>query len=225
MRLKIARYKDLKEIPDIGCNKEKLVPVESFDQSVRSAYLTLDDMKESLGGRILVREEVAKRIARANRQLKEIKPNFVLHVCYGYRSLEIQKAYYNKMYKFLKEKHPTFTKADLIEAVHKLIAVPGVAGHPTGGAVDVTLYDVGRECLVDMGGEIADFSDPRIITFAEGLTDEQRKNREVLRNVLMSENFAPFLGEWWHFSYGDKEWAFFYGKKYALYRQSKRRKV
>jgi D-alanyl-D-alanine dipeptidase len=38
---------------------------------------------------------------------------------------------------------------------------------------------------------------------------------------MTSVGFAPFDGEWWHFSYGDREWAYFYKKKNALYGQIK----
>ncbi|MDR3125675.1 MAG: hypothetical protein LBU20_01195 [Candidatus Nomurabacteria bacterium] len=27
---------------------------------------------------------------------------------------------------------------------------------------------------------------------------------------MMSQGFAPYDGEWWHFSYGDREWAAWY---------------
>ena len=45
------------------------------------------------------------------------------------------------------------------------------------------------------------------------------KNRMLLRAVMMSAGFAPFVGEWWHFSYGDKEWAKYVGNEVAPYDQ------
>ena len=50
-------------------------------------------------------------------------------------------------------------------------------------------------------------------TYAKGLTDEQIKNRKMLHDLMVEEGFAPFYGEWWHFSYGDREWAAFYDKE------------
>ena len=41
----------------------------------------------------------------------------------------------------------------------------------------------------------------------------------MLREYMIKEGFAPYDGEWWHFSYGDKEWAFYYDKEKALYNQ------
>ena len=42
---------------------------------------------------------------------------------------------------------------------------------------------------------------------------------------MMKEACAPYDGEWWHFSYGDKEWAFYYKKEEALYDQIDAEKV
>ncbi len=36
---------------------------------------------------------------------------------------------------------------------------------------------------------------------------------------MLTAGFAPFDGEWWHFSFGDREWARFYGAENALYEQ------
>jgi D-alanyl-D-alanine dipeptidase len=100
---------------------------------------------------------------------------------------------------------------------HNFVAVPSVAGHPTGGAVDATIVDAqGKE--LDMGTKIGDFSDPeKIKTFSKKISKKQLKNRLLLHEVMVKEGFAPFYGEWWHFSYGDREWACFYGKKRSIY--------
>ena len=46
---------------------------------------------------------------------------------------------------------------------------------------------------------------------------EQRSNRGLLQDAMVAAGFAPFYGEWWHFSYGDREWAAFYYRPAALY--------
>ena len=93
------------------------------------------------------------------------------------------------------------------------IAVVGDAG----AAVDVTIIDATGQDL-DMGTGIADYSDPQLIhTFDPRITEEQRNNRLVLHDLMVDQGFAPFYGEWWHFSYGDREWAAFNHKKIARY--------
>lgn len=79
---------------------------------------------------------------------------------------------------------------------HKFIAVPTVAGHPTGGAVDVTLVNKISGEVVDMGSKYCDFDDINVYTKSPLVPDEIRNNRELLRKVMMSVGFAPFDGEW-----------------------------
>ena len=91
-----------------------------------------------------------------------------------------------------------------------------MAGHPTGGAVDLTLAINGRE--IPMGGKIADFSQPELLpTFSSLVTSEQAYWRLLLHDAMVAEGFAPFYGEWWHYSFGDREWAAFYGQSKTLY--------
>jgi D-alanyl-D-alanine dipeptidase len=85
--------------------------------------------------------------------------------------------------------------------------------------VDVTLA---------RGGEPLDMGDPgetapsggapfRIRTFSDGLTGEQASNRMALNLAMALAGFVPFWGEWWHYSYGDREWAAFCGLPDAIY--------
>jgi D-alanyl-D-alanine dipeptidase len=118
-------------------------------------------------------------------------------------------------YKLLAQ-NPALNAAALRRETHQYIASPDVAGHPTGGAVDVTLCRSGTE--LPMGGAIWDIRDTeRIPTFSEKVTADERSNRLYLRTLMLSADFAPFDGEWWHFSYGDREWAAYYQKEFALY--------
>ncbi len=98
-----------------------------------------------------------------------------------------------------------------------MIASPDVAGHPTGGAVDVHLNGPDGEPL-DFGTRIWDFSRDSY-TFSPFISRDAWLNRQMLRAVMMQAGFAPFDGEWWHFSYGDKEWARYYDQPYALFGQ------
>lgn len=41
----------------------------------------------------------------------------------------------------------------------------------------------------------------------------------LLRDCMLRVGFAPFDGEYWHFSYGDREWAFLTGAPASLYNQ------
>lgn len=188
-------------------------PFVSLNQN--SSLLTDCQKKDMLpftGEQIFVRQEVAKRLQQAQQYLDIQAPGTKLFVVYGYRHPEIQKKYFED---FLK-KHPDITDW---ETVHQFVAVPEVAGHPTGGAIDITLGDA-KGVPLDMGTPIADYTDKqKIQTFAKHISEEQKQNRQLLHDCLVQFGFAPFYGEWWHFSYGDREWAAFYEQKQTLYSQ------
>ncbi len=212
MQKKIAKYKDLKIV--LARERSSIfVLANFFDNSIKMKYV-LSDMKKYFGGKVIVRREVARRLAKANKELQKINKDLVLLVAYGYRTMDIQENYFESEMEKIKDK-----KGDREERIHKVIAVPEISGHPTGGAVDVTIFDSSTKKEIDMGGDVDDWSDGRIKTFCNSINKQQKKNRRVLHDVLVKQVFCPYYGEWWHFSYGDKEWAFFYNKKFALYKQ------
>lgn len=215
MKLKIAKYKDLKKITS-NENNENFMAVNFFDLSIKYDVLDLD---KSLKQKIIARKTIAKKLVIANEKLQKTNPNLALFVVSGYKNLNIQQKKFKSEYKKLKNQNNNLSEDQLIELTHLRIAVPEVAGHPTGGAIDITIYDTNQEKFVDMGGKIADFSDNRLATFSKNITKQQLKNRLLLHDVLVEQGFCPFYEEWWHFSYGDKEWAFYYDKKSSLYGQ------
>ncbi|MCL2228329.1 MAG: hypothetical protein FWC00_00705 [Firmicutes bacterium] len=168
-------------------------------------------------GDVLVRESVFQKLGMVDKNLKAINPNLELVVVEGWRPMKVQEAKFNEIREQLKFKYTD--EQELLEAVHRLIAVPSVCGHPTGGAVDVTIRDTITGELLDFGTPIHDLSTKDVYTFSPRFDENSvgRKNRELLRRAMVEQNFAPFDGEWWHFSYGDKEWAVYYGLEQFLY--------
>lgn len=215
---KIAKYKDLLCISVID-NGEKLINI-SKNLTDCICVCHKPDMKKYTGDEVWVRESIANKLKKISEKLKNKKSNYLLKIVYGYRHIDVQKDYFKKRRDFLKIQNPTFSKEKLDELTHSEVAHPSVAGHPTGGAIDITIFDLNQNRDLDMGTSIADFSnEEKIKTFYKKLTKKQKENRLLLHDLMKSENFAPFYGEWWHFSYGDKEWAWFYNKNNALYNQ------
>lgn len=72
-RTKILTYKELVSIP-LGENKEPLVDVRSYDSSIIAQYTEQGrkDMFPYTQERIFVRETVARKLARANKALKNM---------------------------------------------------------------------------------------------------------------------------------------------------------
>lgn len=209
---KMLKYKDLVQIPAVD-NEELIINLSKENWIITKQ---IDDrMTNYTGEDIYVRESVMKRLKTANRLLQEIIPKAKLEVVYGYRSIEIQERLFQQ---FRKELSSIFkTEEELLESVHRLIAAPTVSGHPTGGAIDLQIIDK-YGIPINMGTEIWSFIKDSY-TFSPFIENEEWKNRQILRRIMTLVGFAPFDGEWWHFSYGDKEWAKYYNKPMAIYEQ------
>jgi D-alanyl-D-alanine dipeptidase len=196
-------------------NGEELVVVQDAAPEILCQYEN-DDMTPYLGDKMVVRVGVAMRLQQAVHALAEKRSGAVIRLVYGYRHPEVQRRYFDMMTERLTAEHPDESPEEISRRVHQFVAVPELAGHPTGGAVDVTISVDGTD--LDMGSQILAFDEPeKVPTFSDKISEEVLANRELLRDVLLEVGFAPFNGEWWHFSFGDREWAAFYGRPYALY--------
>ena len=209
---RILTYDDVVKYPASN-SREDLVDVRTYDMSIITEYLK-EDMLEITGDTIYVRDALAKKLATVNSTLRS--EGLFLKIVYGYRHPAVQARYFAKRRNELRLSNPRLDDADLDRLTHNFVAVPDVAGHPSGGAIDLTIVDKNGN-PVDMGTEIADYKDPELIqTWDNRLSINEKRNRALLHDVMVAQEFAPFYGEWWHFSYGDREWAAFYNKK-ALY--------
>ena len=84
------------------------------------------------------------------------------------------------------------------------------SGHTRGSTVDLTLFDEATGKEVDMGGVFdwcgeeshPDFcGNPDTGEYTGGaLTEEQFRNRMLLREVMLRHGFLPIDSEWWHFT-------------------------
>jgi D-alanyl-D-alanine dipeptidase len=200
-------YRALAKVP-VKDNGEPLVPMTADP----NAPIATGELKSPW-----IRSGALVRLSLAAQSLRRLNPRHALHVWDAHRLLSVQEAGFEKYTKVFGEKHPHLKGDDLAEYVHQHVAVPSVAGHPTGGAVDVTIVEDGKP--IDMGGAYGDFDSPAYLAFAEGLTEAQRQNRARLRETMVGAGFAPFNGEWWHFSYGDPEWAALWDEPAAIYKQ------
>ncbi len=210
LEVKMIGYADLVGVP-VRPIQEKLVPIMATNSL--TAQPINSDMQVYTGELVYVREGVLDRLAQAAELLTKNRPGLQLQVVYGYRALSVQQRLFQKYKQQLESK---YAGDALLEATHRLIAVPEIAGHPTGGAVDIRIVDTGKP--IDMGTNIWEFVKDSF-TFSPFISMKAKNNRQLLRKVMMEVGFAPFDGEWWHFSYGDKEWAKYYRKSYSLYNQ------
>jgi zinc D-Ala-D-Ala dipeptidase len=180
--------------------------------------LSVDERVADTDGRFAhVREGVARRLrtaadaAPAGRRLVVIE---------GYRPVALQREYFDGYVKRLAAENPGWTGRELYAAASRFVSPPDAdPPHSTGGAVDVTLIDAdGAE--LDMGTAYdasPEESGGLCYTHAEGLTPAARENRGLLIRLMADAGFANYATEWWHWSYGDRYWAFSTARAAALY--------
>ncbi|MBA2729095.1 MAG: D-alanyl-D-alanine carboxypeptidase family protein [Parachlamydiaceae bacterium] len=209
MKDRILKTSQLQAIRVFDKGEELIIPAnEDLQCDYRRLQSGVQDVK--------VRKSLVERLYNVQKRLKKHSEGLQLILVEGYRSPEYQERYYLNELFVRCHGNSGLDFSQMLEHVHQFVALPSVAGHPTGGAIDLTLAING--CEIPMGGEKADFSCPELLpTFSPLTTSEQTYWRSVLHDAMVSEGFAPFYGEWWHFSYGDREWAAFYGHSEALY--------
>jgi D-alanyl-D-alanine dipeptidase len=212
-------YMNLLSSAVVECS-EKIVPADYYDGEIvlQNPKIGLTNPNYNDNAKpCQVRDEVAIKLGRINSQLMSYNSRFRLNVLAGLRSMKAQEAEFKAQRQKITQLKLSFDSLyDFIEHIHRMIAVPTVSSHPTGGSVDVTIYDKEQEWTLDMGASIYDLTS-KSDWKAKGLTLEQKKNRQMLYDVMTSEGFAPVWSKWWHFSYGDRYWAVYYNKAHAIY--------
>lgn len=165
----------------------------------------------------MLRRGVLKRLRNAQEMLP---PDIWLLIREVYRPLALQREYFEKYSKELRAKHPKWSKERLYEATCTYVAPPDSAPpHTTGGAVDLTLCD-GAWCELDMGTGLnatPEESGNRCFTNAANISNKAKVNRGLLIAVMGLAGFVNYPSEWWHWSYGDRYWAYHMRRPFALY--------
>ncbi len=144
----------------------------------------------------------------------------------GFRSLAVQKMLFDERYAMVYQTYPAYTKealfietTRLVSPVTNLDGTLNIPPHNTGAAVDVELI-LEDSTLIDMGMAAADWLrvDPTICeTHCQEISPEAQKNRRILLDAMEAEDFVNYPTEWWHFSYGDRYWAYVKNKSHAIY--------
>ncbi|RAJ69648.1 D-alanyl-D-alanine dipeptidase [Streptomyces sp. Amel2xB2] len=154
-----------------------------------------------------LRAGVADRLARAERSLPY---DWCWLLVEGYRSPARQREIYDGYAASLRRLRPEATEAELACAAARWVAPSHTAGHVAGAAVDLTVRTRdGTE--VDMGCPEAatpEESAGACCTAAPDLPAHARRNRDAMIHALRSAGMVNYPTEWWHWSYGDRYWAF-----------------
>jgi D-alanyl-D-alanine dipeptidase len=145
----------------------------------------------------------------------------------AYRSLSLQKMLFDTRYAKVKALHPDWQHpqifAETIKLVSPMINLDGsnnIPPHSTGGAIDVYLLDDQGE-YVEMGIHPKDWMSDQdgslSLSASQVISAEAKKNRKIMHDVLLAVGFVNYGTEYWHWSYGDRYWAYYQNKPHAIY--------
>ena len=178
---------------------------------------------ETLGDYTFVRQGIYKRLLHAQSLLP---PGIFLRLYEGYRSLHVQKMLFNDELERVQRRQPGISGSELFDQATRMVSAVAypdgtlnIPPHNTGAAVDLFLVD-DSGTMLDFGMDIYRWTetDPDLcLTQAPNISDTAMKNRHLLGEVMSRAGFVNYLQEWWHFSYGDRFWAYLSGHGHAVY--------
>ena len=135
--------------------------------------------------RALLQRPAAEALVRANRILRPLRYTLLIHD--AYRPWYVTKVFWDAT----------------PDSLRWLVANPAQGSkHNRGAAVDVTLYDLETNSVVEMPSTY-DETTTRARANYPGGTELQRYHRALLRRVIEHEGFTVNPLEWWHFDYKD----------------------
>ncbi len=187
-------------------NNTRIRPLSVIDPQYKNTYEGFSKV------RLGVYEKLVK-------MLELLPKNIGIAYFEGFRPLWKQKEYFDKKFKEIlfevKDKELAYQET----TKHVSPFIDNIPTHGTGAAIDITLFEIKDEgeVLVDMGMFDTIYGhNPAQETFSENTTQQQRKNRMMLLNAAARSGLVNYGFEWWHYSYGDKAWAYVKKQK-AIY--------
>lgn len=204
--IKVKPLSKVKQVEKIDSLEQRiidsgLVDIQQIDSTiiVDVKYSSLDNfMKKDLYGsmnKIYLQKKVAKMLSTAQKALKEKDSTLSLLVYDGVRPRSVQQRMWDAL--------DTIPFQERI----KFVSNPKNGSlHSYGCAVDLTIFDLKRDTVLDMG---ANYDDLRKIAYPKfekeflesgDLTKEQYGNRMLLRSVMRKGGFWVIPTEWWHFN-------------------------
>ncbi|SEL67194.1 M15 family metallopeptidase [Nonomuraea pusilla] len=173
-------------------------------------------MADPAGAYAHLREGLATRLEQAERLLPA---GYHLLLVEGYRPIPTQRGIFDAYVAELHEAYPGISPEEAHVAASRYVSPVEVAPHTAGAAIDLTLCDPdGVE--YDMGTQVNDNpeeSGGACYTAAPGISAEARGHRKILAAALEPAGLVNYPTEWWHWSYGDRYWAFTVSAEHAHY--------
>lgn len=91
--------------------------------------------------------------------------------------------------------YPNIDKQNLFKAGY----IASKSGHSRGSTLDLTIIDGNTGVALDMGSPYDYFGEESWVNY-DGITKEQKANRQLLQNMMLKYGFRNYPKEWWHFT-------------------------
>lgn len=166
--------------------------------------------------RMFTRRVVLDKLLKAVRYLPDQMGFMVWDV---YRCRSCQDKLFKWMRGEIKKKYPQLADAENYKTAKKFMSPPSKVGdaycppHLSGGAVDLTLFDISTWQELDMGTPFDDCTErARSDYFDKYLPQSNNEmlvaeRRKMLSSVMQKVGFSVYEYEWWHFDIGNVFWS------------------
>lgn len=194
-----ARAGDGKGRTALSMERQGMVDVTSVDGSIQVSlmYSRADNFTGSVLyddlRRAYLHPKAAAALAKAQKELKRLRPDLSLKVYDAARPMSIQQKMWDKV-----KNTPKYF----------YVSNPARGGglHNYGMAVDITLCRLNGDSIpmgtkIDHMGMAAHIDNEETLVKEGRISREALDNRRLLRRVMRHAGFTPLRTEWWHFNY------------------------
>jgi len=187
------------QLPEGFIDVEKVIP----DITVELRYHTSNNFVGTpidgyQANTLILTKEAADALKRVQDELEN--QNLCLKVYDGYRPQQAVNHFMHwagNLNDTLNKKifYPNVDKKNLFKESY----IARRSGHSRGSTIDLTIIDGNTGKALDMGSPYDFFGVESWVNF-EGITFQQKKNRELLQKVMLKYGFRYYPKEWWHFT-------------------------
>lgn len=184
---------------ELSMERQGMVDVQGVDKSIRVSLMY--SRPDNFTGTVLYTDlsraylhpKAAAALARAQRRLKQLRPDLSLKIYDAARPMSIQQRMWDKVKNTSK---------------YFYVSNPAHGGglHNYGMAVDITICRANGD-TISMGTKVDHMSsashidrEPALVK-AGRISREAMNNRRLLREVMRYAGFRPLRTEWWHFNF------------------------
>jgi len=179
-------------------NNPRIKQLSTFHPRYMNTYKAFSQIRHGLYQKLLTMLEI-------------LPENMGIAYFEGFRPLAKQKEYFDNK---LQETLLTIQDKELAyQETAKLVSpfIDNIPVHCTGAAIDMTLFQIVNNTyeLIDMGQFDVIFGvNAQQETFSVNTNEQQRTNRLLLLQAATHAGLVNYGYEWWHYSFGDKAWAY-----------------